>query len=201
MSLVLKNNTQASGQQFFKGVRNFAAQNDFLGFVRQRPHSIPHPRLLKARSLTRRYSSLHKQNCNLASFSSQPSRSYYLWRTALCYPSLSPGDQLNDFPFDHSFGGFGIFDLFTDGDFIALFDQRINVITGGMIRDSAHWDRFFRIFVAACQCQLQDLCSFDRIFIEQFIEISQTIEQKASWYCALMLKYCSIIGVFLVFEA
>src|SRR2546422_720175 len=94
------------------------------------------------------------------------------WRTGRDDPHDIAPHQLLSFR--------NVFCLFANGDAIPLPYQFRYVVRGRVMRDPAHWNRIFAVFVSSRESNLKLARANDRVIKEQFIEVAQAKEKQRS---------------------
>ncbi len=96
------------------------------------------------------------------------------------------GDQAGDFALDHSFGVFGVFHLFADGDFEAGGDHAVQIGFDGVVRDAGHGDGVFA-FGAGGEGDAEDAGDGAGVFVEAFVKVADAEEEDGIGILLLVL--------------
>ncbi len=86
-------------------------------------------------------------------------------------------DDADDFAAHQFFAQAGLLHLIADGDFEAGADQACDVAFGSVIGNATHGDGVSPFFVARGERDLQLARGDHRVFIEEFVEITEAEEQ------------------------
>ena len=87
------------------------------------------------------------------------------------------GEDACDFASDEFFGELGIFDLLTESDAVALAEETLDVLLGGVVGDAAHGLLSFA--VARGEGELQLARGDDGVLVEELIEVADADEHQA----------------------
>jgi len=103
------------------------------------------------------------------------------------------GDDARNFAAHEFLAGAGLLHLFADGDFEAGADKAGDVTVSGVIRDAAHGDGLALFAIAGSEGDAEFASGDDGVFVEEFVEVTETEEQQG-------MRVASLHGVVLLHQ-